>query len=58
MTLDAFLPDRDWRSLLRDIRSEQVIPVIGPAAVMVHRPSLGPVDLIDSQQRYLSAAGR
>ncbi|MFY7874258.1 MAG: hypothetical protein ACOVQM_02350, partial [Pirellula sp.] len=30
-----FLSDRDWRKLLREIHSGQVIPVIGPDLVTI-----------------------
>lgn len=35
MQNESFLSDRDWRNLLREIHSGQVIPVIGPDLVTV-----------------------
>ena len=35
MDNEYFLSDRDWRNLLREIHSGQVIPVVGPGLVTV-----------------------
>lgn len=35
MANESFLTDRDWRNLLREIHSGQVIPVIGPDLVTI-----------------------
>jgi hypothetical protein len=35
------LTDKDWRNLLREIHSGQVIPVIGPGLVTITDPASG-----------------
>lgn len=41
MATESFLQERDWRNLLREIHSGQVIPVIGPGMVSVDAESSG-----------------
>ena len=36
-----FLPEADWRDLLREIHNHQVIPIVGPEMVTVREPSTG-----------------
>ena len=36
-----FLPEADWRDLLREIHNHQVIPIVGPEMVTVPEPSTG-----------------
>jgi hypothetical protein len=38
---DTFLPEAEWRDLLREIHNHQVIPIVGPAMVTVRELSTG-----------------
>jgi hypothetical protein len=40
-TNDLFLPEADWRDLLREIHNRQVIPVVNPELVTVLDPNDG-----------------
>ncbi len=39
--ISSFLTERDWRNLVRDVHSGQVLPVVGPELVTVTDPQTG-----------------
>lgn len=52
----SFLSDRDWRNLLREIHSGQVIPVIGPDLIRIENGSGESIPLQQALAPDLAAA--
>ena len=50
----AYIEERDWRNLLRDIHSGQVLPVIGPELVTIPLPGGNKVTLYSHLARELA----